>query len=575
MENIKSKIPIVLEFVLNGSFILVYSLYNTQKKYLGWVSENDLQNSLRYFSYLAPFLVLASIVSFYRSSSSMADFFRKYVFSVLIFVPMLIVYGDIQFIFWLSAVHLFSSVLSLYDVKPKNQSSNDFVLGALDRIKLAPAQIIIISFSGIILIGTLLLALPISAAPGKSIEFIDAFFTATSATCVTGLSTISLVDNFSFIGQIIVLLLLQIGGLGYMTLHSSMMILLGKSFAVKNQLMMQDVLDISSISDLIAMVVNIIKYTIVIELIGGIILAIAFTFEGYEYGQAIYLGFFHAISAFCNAGFALFNDSLVSFQTNPVINYTICGLIILGGLGFIVIKELELLFTGKKKIINLSVHSKIVLTTSFALTALVAVYIFFSEYLHGLSGMSFLDQIQISFFQSVTTRTAGFNTIGLNSLYPHTLYLMCLIMFIGASPGSTGGGIKTTTFAILFQSVKATLKGKDQVEFFDRRVSSYLVLKATALIVISLICVSFFILLMMRIETEHSFLSILFETISAFATVGLSLGITPYLSVAGKVIISILMFVGRIGPMTLVLAVGQRQQDDGHIDYPTGKVMIG
>jgi trk system potassium uptake protein TrkH len=339
--------------------------------------------------------------------------------------------------------------------------------------------------------------------------------------------------------------------------------------------MMQDVLDISSIADLIAMVVNIIKYTMVIELVGGIILSIAFTFEGYEFGQAIYLGIFHAISAFCNAGFSLFNDSLVQFQTNSIINYTVCTLIILGGLGFIVIKEIELLITRKKKLINLSVHSKIVLTTSFVLTALLAVYIFFSEYLHGLSGMSFLNQIQVSFFQAVTTRTAGFNTIGMNSLYPHTLYLICLIMFIGASPGSTGGGIKTTTFAILFQSVKATLRGRDQVEFFDRRVSSYLVLKATALIVIALICVSFFVLLMMRIETEHSFLSIFFEVISAFATVGLSLGITPYLTVAGKVVISILMFVGRIGPMTLVLAVGQRQKDDGHVDYPTGKVMIG
>jgi trk system potassium uptake protein TrkH len=576
MNRLYQKLPFFMELVFNGLFILMYSLYFTKQISITFISKELIEQILQIMSYFVPVFVFISILSFYKLSRGLDEFFRKYVFSLIVFVPMLMTIGDKQFTFWLGAVHLFSSMLSLYDTN--SVQKNDFInqaINPIEKIKLAPAQIVILSFSLIIVIGTVLLSLPISAAEGKSISLIDAFFTATSATCVTGLSTLSLADNFSFVGQIIVLVLLQIGGLGYMTLHSSMMILLGKSFNIKNKVLMQDLLDISSVSDLLSMIVNIIRYTLVIELIGAIILSVAFSFEGYEIGESIYYGFFHSISAFCNAGFSLFNNSLENFGTNPFISLTISGLVILGGLGFIVLKELELVVTGKKKVVNLSVHSKVVLTTTFVLTSLVTVYIFFTEFLNAFSSYGLFDQFQLAFFQSVTTRTAGFNTMSLNALYPHTLYLFCLIMFIGASPGSTGGGIKTTTFAILFQSVKATLRGRDRVEFFDRLVPNHIVVRAIAIIVISLIMVSFFILLMMRIEVEHSFLSIFFEVVSAFATVGLSLGITPYLSAAGKVVIILLMFVGRIGPLTLALAIGKSRTDEGHVEYPTGRLLIG
>lgn len=576
MNRLYQKLPFFMELVFNGLFILLYSLNQTKQINFNLISQESFMQILKIMSFGAPLFVFVSIISFYRRSISIDDFFRKYIFSLIVFVPMLMTIGDIQFAFWLSAVHLFSSLLSLYDSQTVQQ--NEFIsqaINPIEKIKLAPAQIVILSFSAIIIIGTVLLSLPISAAEGKSISLIDAFFTATSATCVTGLSTLSLADNFSFIGQLIVLILLQIGGLGYMTLHSSMMILLGKSFKIKNKILMQDLLDISSVSDLISMIVNIIRYTLIIELVGAVILSIAFSFEGYEIGESIYYGFFHSISAFCNAGFSLFNNSLEGFATNPFISLTISSLIILGGLGFIVLKELELVFSGKKKIVNLSVHSKVVISTSFVITSLVALYIFFTEYLHAFTGYALFDQFQLAFFQSVTTRTAGFNTISLNALYPHTLYLICLIMFIGASPGSTGGGIKTTTFAILFQSVKATLRGKDKVEFFDRLVPNHIVVRAIAIIVISLILVSFFILLMMRIEPEHDFLALFFEVVSAFATVGLSLGITPYLTGVGKVVIILLMFVGRIGPLTLALAVGKSKSEDDQVEYPTGRLLIG
>lgn len=579
-NKLYQKLPFLMELFVNGFFIFLYSFYSNNKMEANIVSPKLIESLLSGLAYTAPILVFLSIISFYIKSDDIDDFFRKYVFSLIVFIPMVITYGDVQFTFWLSAVHLFSSVLSLYDIKqaPKKDAmirQQEANLSIIERLKLAPAQIVILSFSGIIFIGTLLLALPISAVEGKTISLVDAFFTATSATCVTGLSTLSLADNFSFIGQIIVLVLIQIGGLGFMTLSSSMTILLGKALAVKNQVMMQDLLDISSFEDLVAMIMDIIKYTLVIELWGGILLTIGFSFTGYEFGEALYFGFFHSISAFCNAGFSLFNNSLEGFATNPLINATVSVLIILGGFGFIVLKELESIMFRKRKIVNLSVHSKIVLVTNFVLIALVGIYIFFGEFLHGLSGYNVWEQAQIAIFQSITTRTAGFNTIPLANLHQHSLYLICLIMFIGASPGSTGGGIKTTTFAILFQSVKATLRGKDRVEFFDRTVPNSVVVRATAIIVISLIIVSFFILLMMRLETEQSFLSIFFEVVSAFATVGLSLGITPYLSAAGKLAIILLMFIGRVGPLTLALAIGQKRETGENIEYPDGRVLIG
>ncbi len=577
MNNLYHKISFLLEMFINGTFILIYSLHRSGKIELLNISESTGNFVLEVFTYMAPIVVLGSVYSFYKSSKNVDEFFRKYIFSLICVVPMLITFGEVQFAFWLSAVHLFSSVLSLYEVTGTQEQVKKITRATtiLERIKLAPAQIVILSFSLLIGFGTLLLVIPISAAEGKYINFIDAFFMATSATCVTGLSTLSVVDNFSFMGQIIILILIQIGGLGYMTLYSSITILLGKSLAVRDQVVMQDLLDISSLEDLIQMIVNIIKYTLVIEFVGAIILTIGFTMKGYEFGEAIYFGIFHSVSAFCNAGFALFNNSLEEFGRDPLIHGTVSALILLGGLGFIVIKELEYIVFKRGKLINLSVHSKIVLTTNIALVVLLAIYIFFSEFLHAFSAYSVWDMIQLSVFQSITTRTAGFNTLPLNLLHPHTIYLFSLIMFIGASPGSTGGGIKTTTFAILFQSVKATIKGKDKVEFFDRAVPNAIVVRAISIIVISLMMVSFFILLMMRLEPEHDFLSLFFEVVSAFATVGLSLGITPYLSVLGKLVIIVVMFIGRVGPLTLTLAIGQKQQEQGKVEYPNGRIMIG
>ena len=398
---------------------------------------------------------------------------------------------------------------------------------------------------------------------------------STSATCVTGLSSISIIDEFSVFGQMIMLLLLQVGGLGIMTLSSSMAVIMGKNLQMREQVIMQDVLDTSSSEELLSLIVDIIRYTFVIEFIGAMILTIGFYQEGFEIGQALYFGFFHSISAFCNAGFALFNNSLEDFKFSPLISMTIAFLIILGGIGFAVMKDIVETIRSKRPFKSFTVHTKIVLSVNTLLWAFGTIYFFFGEFLHAFHELTMWQRLQVSFFQSVTPRTAGFNSINLNSLHPHTIYMMILLMFIGASPGSTGGGVKTSTFAVLLASIKATLRGKFDVELFERKIPSSIVVKSTAIFIISLIIVSSGVLVMMRVEPDKSFLAIFYEVVSAFGTVGLSLGITPFLTTFGKFVIIILMFVGRVGGLTLVLAVGSRAVIPSKVEYPEGKLLIG
>ncbi len=317
------------------------------------------------------------------------------------------------------------------------------------------------------------------------------------------------------------------------------------------------------------------RFTFVIEFIGAALLTIGFYQEGFEIGQSIYFGFYHAIMAFCNAGYALFNNNLEDFKFSPIIHFTIAFLIIVGGIGFAVLKDIMENLKTRRSFRALSVHTKIVLTINFALLAIGTIYLFFGEFLHGFQDMTMWQKLQVSFFQSVTPRTAGFNTVNLNTLHPHCLYMMILLMFIGASPGSTGGGVKVTTFAVLLQSVTATLRGKHEVEFFERRVPQATVVKSIAIFIICLIVVSAGLLIMMRIEHDKSFLSLFFEVTSAFGTVGLSLGITPFLSYLGKLTIIGMMYLGRVGPLTLVLAVGSKVVLPNKVEYPEGKVLIG
>jgi trk system potassium uptake protein TrkH len=574
MYQILQKIPFLIELFFNGTFILFYSLSNFSKILVKW-DYALVDRIIEIGTWFSPLVILLVLVVSFMNCRNLEDFLRKHIFSCFVMVPMIITWGDRQFAFLLATVHLLSSILILYDVDKSTIKTYDTSKTIFQRISLKPAQAILLSFLGVTLIGTFFLMLPLASKNGTGISFVDALFMATSATCVTGLTTLSLEDHFSLFGQIVILTLIQVGGLGIMTLSSSMTILLGRSVAMKDKLMMQDLLEVSSQEKLAGMVVDIIKYTFFIELWGGIVLTIAYTFEDFELGKAIYYGFFHSVSAFCNAGFSLFNTSLESFAANPLINATICVLITLGGLGFIVLKEIKELTLRHKSLARMTLHTKVVLTTSFVLTLGGALFIFFGEFLHALDSYSIWDKIQVSFFQSITLRTAGFNTLPLSNLHSYTLYAMTLFMFIGGSPGSTSGGIKTTTLAVLFQSIVSTLKGRSWVSLFSRTVPPQVVVKATAITFISIIITSFFILIMMKVEPDQSFISIMFEVISASGTVGLSLGITPYLSVFGKIAISAVMLIGRIGPLTLVLAIGDEKESHGKVEFPAGRIMIG
>ena len=548
------------------------------KKNFGFIDQGFFSNAISWGAFLVPVILTVHLIFNYVQSRGVEDFFRKYVFSIIVLIPLFITWGDIEFAFWLSSAHLFSSVMAVYDSDTAHDQKfiTDGKAPTLwNRLRLSSSQIVLLSFVGTILLGAFLLVLPVSPIDGKTVSFVDALFMATSATCVTGLATISVGDDLSIFGQIVLLILIQIGGLGFMTLTSSMTIFLGKSMRMKDRIIMQDLLDISSQEELVALIMDIIKYTFMIELWGGIILTIAFTFEGFELGPALYYGFFHAISAFCNAGLSLFSTSLESYSVNPLINATVATLVVLGGLGFITLREMREVLTFKRKFGHITLHTKIVLLTTTLLTIGGMLFIFFSEFLHSLDGYSLWEKAQVALFQSITLRSSGFNTIPISQFNSYTIYGISLLMFIGASPGSTGGGIRTTTFAILVQSIITTLRGQKSVVMMGRTISPQYVVRTIALTFMSIIIVSFFILLIMKVESEQAFLTLFFEVISAFGTTGLSLGVTPYLSVAGKLLITALMLVGRIGPITMLLAIAERGGNKGQYEYPDGRIMIG
>lgn len=579
MNLILQKLPFLIEILFNGIFVVAYTLKHFLRINIADQSQL-LDLLLQVGTFSAPLVIFFVLMINYLSSNGIDDFFRRHVFSIFVFFPLIITWGDQQFAFFLCAVHLLSTIMMFFDspgkeIQRKRLRSTQSLPTILERFANKPAQAVLLSFLTVCFAGAFFLMLPLASKNSEGLGIVDAIFIATSATCVTGLSTVSVIDTFSLFGQLIILILIQIGGIGIMILYSSMTILLGKSVAMKERLMMQDLLELSDQESLSAMIIDIVKYSLLIELWGALVLTIGFTFEDMEFGQALYYGFFHSISAFCNAGFSLFNTSMESYATNPIISLTISALITLGGLGFIVLKEIKEIILRRRSLVRLTLHSKIVFSSSLFLTISGTIFIFFGEYLNALDQYGIWDKLLISFFQSTTLRTAGFNSIPLTSLHSYTIYLMTMYMFIGASPGSTGGGIKTTTLAILFQSIRSTLKGREGVSMYNRLIPQHLVVKTIAISFISIFITSMAILLMMKLEPNQTFISIMFEVISASGTVGLSLGITPYLTTFGKLAISVVMLIGRTGPLTLVLAIGDSKDTNESVEYPSGRIMIG
>ncbi|MCL1694861.1 MULTISPECIES: TrkH family potassium uptake protein [unclassified Lysinibacillus] len=439
--------------------------------------------------------------------------------------------------------------------------------------KLNPPKILVLGFAVIILIGTFFLTLPVATVDGKGLSFLNALFTATSATCVTGLVVVDTGDTFSIFGELVILFLIQIGGLGFMTFATFLFLLLGKKISLKERLLLKEAFNNVTIAGLIKLVKRILLFTVLIECIGGIILSIRFSFD-MPVGKAFYFGFFHAISNFNNAGFDVMGGfkSLTEYVDDPFVVLTICALITIGGLGFIVINELFEYRRTKR----LSVHSKIVITTTLILTVGSTLLIFLFEYGNSktLGPLSEWGKILGSLYQAVTPRTAGSNTLPISDLTHSTLFLIIWLMFIGGGSGSTAGGIKITTFAVLVATMWSQLKGKEDVVLFRRRIVHETILKALTVTMCGMIIVVVVTIVLSFIEQRHSFMMYLFEATSAFGTAGLSMGLTPELSTGGRILIILTMFVGRLGPLTIAFAITNRRKT-GAYRHPKGKIMIG
>ena len=448
------------------------------------------------------------------------------------------------------------------------------------KFALSTTQIILLSFLATILIGSGLLALPISSADGKAVSYLDALFTATTSTCVTGLVTLPTVSTWSVFGQIVIFLLIQIGGLGIITIMSGLMMLLNRKMGIGDRLLIQDAFNLNTMSGLSKFVKNVLFGTLIIEGIGAALYMLVFI---PEFGaKGIWISVFNSVSAFCNAGIDIIaENSLCNYATNPLINIVTSALIILGGLGYIVwwdvLRVVKSRSPKNRSIFkHLTLHSKTVITVTAGLILVGAVLIFIFEYSNPLTigEMSLFDKIQVSFFQSITTRTAGFASVYQENLTNASATVSVVLMMIGGSPVGTAGGIKTVTVAVLICSAFATIKNKNSATMFGRRISEKSLKKAVAVAVAFLtICTVSAVLLMAT--NDVSAFDAVFETVSAAATVGLSRNLTSTLNTFGKLIIIVTMYLGRIGPISLAVALGSKNESQNVISEPTEDISIG
>ena len=448
------------------------------------------------------------------------------------------------------------------------------------KFALSTTQIILLSFLVTILAGSVLLALPISSADGESVPYLDALFMATTSTCVTGLVTLPTVSTWSVFGQIVILILIQVGGLGIITIMSGLMLLLNRKMGIGDRLLIQDAFNLNTMSGLAKFVKNVLFGTLIIEGIGAILYMLVFV---PEFGaKGIWISVFNSVSAFCNAGIDIIaENSLCNYATNPLINVVTCALIILGGIGYIVWWDMLRVIKSRsprnrKIFMHLTLHSKISITVTAGLILIGAILIFIFEYANPLTigEMTLFDKIQASFFQSVTTRTAGFASIPQENLTNASAAVSIILMLIGGSPVGTAGGMKTVTIAVLICSAFATIKNTNRATLFGRRVSEESVKKAVAVAVTFLtICVASTILLMAT--SNVSALDALYETVSATATVGLSRNLTATLNTFGKFIIIATMYFGRVGPISLAVALGSKNESQNVISEPTEDISIG
>ena len=453
------------------------------------------------------------------------------------------------------------------------------------KLKLHPAQIIVIGFFLLILMGAILLSLPFSTVPGHRVSFLDAFFTSTSAVCVTGLVVVDPGTTFTLFGQIVIMLLIQAGGLGVMTVTTIVFLLIGKRITLSERILLREAMNEFDLSGLVKMILKVIRVTLIAELLGALLLAIRFV---PMFGlKGVYYSVFHAVSAFCNAGFDVLGGefkpfgNLIPFVSDPLVVLTISALIVTGGLGFVVVVDIFSLSRIRARR-GLTRYSKLVLASTALL--LVGGFIAFLTAEMGndktFGGLDAGGKILGGIFQTVTPRTAGFTTIDQNALLPFSKFMTIILMFIGASPAGTGGGIKTTTAAIVTLFAASGIIGRRDITLRGRRVSPGTIQRAIVITLTSFVFVMIACMILVGVEGDRGGMftseNLIYEVVSAFGTVGLSTGITPQLAIASKIVLILVMFVGRVGLTSLVIALASRAgQNNSCIRYPEERFMVG
>ncbi|WP_441000151.1 TrkH family potassium uptake protein [Fodinibius sp. SL11] len=437
------------------------------------------------------------------------------------------------------------------------------------------ARFLVYSFLSLIAVGTFLLMLPGATQDGLGLQFIDALFTSTSAVCVTGLIVVDTATHFTLFGELVILTLIQLGGIGIISFATFLFLFISGGLGVGQMNTIKDMVAEKNTSLVASTLKRVVGFTFAVEAVGAIAYYISWEVSFPNQGQRILFSVFHAVSAFCNAGFSLFTNSLADplNATNMGINITTMTLIVLGGLGFTVIWELIRKRTDKGRWRSrLSIHTRTVLVTTAVLIIAGTGFILWMEWGNTLRGYSYGNKFMLSLFQSITTRTAGFNTVDTGAIGISATLVMMIFMFIGGSPASTAGGIKTTTFAVLMRSISMTIKGYNRMELFNRTIPNSTIFRAVTVLLLAFSCISVSTILLSVVE-NHAFLDLLFEEISAFATVGLSRGITGDLSAWGKFIIVVSMFLGRVGILTFMVAFASRM-DTHKYEYPEETIMV-
>ncbi|MDN5389637.1 MULTISPECIES: TrkH family potassium uptake protein [Bacillus] len=435
------------------------------------------------------------------------------------------------------------------------------------QIQLSPSQLLVLVFLFFIILGTLLLKTP--AATSKPIGWIDTLFTSTSAMTVTGLAVVDTGTDYTMFGQLMILVLIQVGGLGIMSFAVLIFIMLGKKIGLKERLLIQQSLNQTSLGGIIKLIKSLFIYSIAIEMLAMLILTVKWVPE-YGFARGVYYSLFHAVSAFNNAGFSIWPDSLMRYEGDPLVNLVISFLFIIGGIGFTVLSDLW----HKRNFKKLSLHSKLMIYGTFIINLSAMIFIFLLEYQNQktLGMLPPAEKLWGAYFQAVTPRTAGFNTADIGSLNESTITLLLLLMFVGAGSASTGGGIKLTTFLVILLSVITFLKGKKHISIAKKTLKDQLIIRSLAISTISVLLILAAVFILNMTEPKP-FLAILFEVVSAFGTVGLSMGITADLTPVGKILIIFIMFLGKLGPLTLAFSLARPEQEN--IRYSSEDILTG